>query len=117
MKRLIPAAIILIFIITLCISSHLLVDNICDKTLNDIDNFYNKVISAQDLQDSWQNNKAKLSLFVNHGFLDDISIYIGQLTVSDNDIKSPEFEAIHKNIQSIMYLIKEEQRFAAHSFY
>ncbi len=117
MKRLIPASIILVLIIVLCFCSHILVDNICDKALNDIDKYYNKTISAQDIQKSWQDKKEKLSLFVNHGFLDEISIYIGQLTVVDTDIKSPDFETIYKNIQTIMYMIKEEQRFAPHSFY
>ena len=117
MKRLIPATIIFIFIISLCFSSHVLVYKITNKTLDDIDSFYNKTISAKQLQQSWQKNKEKLSLFVNHGFLDDISVYVGQLTIADADIKSPEFETIHKNILTIINMIKEEQRFASHSFY
>lgn len=117
MKRLIPAIIILLFIIIMCFYSHILVDSICSKTLDDIENFYNKKITAQDIQNSWQNQKELLSLFVNHNFLDEISIYIGQLTVADADLKSPEFETIYKNVQTILYMIKEEQRFAPHSFY
>lgn len=117
MKRLIPAALILVFIILLCVSANLLINDICDDTLEDINRFHNKTITAQFLQKIWKTNKEKLSLFVNHGFLDEISVYIGQLTVSDADIKSPEFETIYKNIQTILLIIKEEQHLAPHSFY
>ena len=117
MKRLIPATLILIFIVSLCFYSHVMVNKLCNKTIEDINNFYNKTISVRQLQEKWQKNKEKISLFVNHGFLDDISVYVGQLAVSDSDIKSPEFETVYKNIKTITHMIKEEQRFAPHSFY
>ena len=117
MKRLIPATIILVFIITICTIANILVEQNLNQALEDINKFKNKTISAQQLQESWNNKKENLSIFVNHGFLDDISIYIGQLMVSDSDIKSPEFETTYKNIQTIMHAIKEDQRFAPHSFY
>lgn len=89
----------------------------CDSLISDIDSFYNKDISAEVLQSNWQNNKEKMSFFVNHQFLDDISLYIGQLTVADGDIKSPEFNTTRTNILTIVSMIKNEQRLAAHSFY
>ncbi len=57
-----------------------------------------------------------MSLFVNHGFLDKISIYIGQLTVF-TDSNLPENQAVYKNIESVLALIKAEHRFGMHSFY
>ena len=117
MKRLIPATLILFIIVLLCISSNVSVKRNCNKLINDIDAYYLKKISANMLQENWQKSKEKMSAFVNHRFLDDISIYIGQLTVADTDIKSPEFETTRKNILTIISMITEEQRFKMHSFY
>ena len=116
MKRLIPATIILVFTISLCICSHILVDRACDNTLKDINDFYNQTINAQSLQNSWQKRKEKMALFVNHSFLDEISLYMGQLAVY-NDFNSEYFEHTLKNIQTTLSMIKAEQQLSAHSFY
>lgn len=117
MKRLIPAGIILIFLVLICIFSHIYVDSICEQTLDDINAYYNKNISASSLEDSWNHKKEKMSLFVNHGFLDKISVYIGQLTLAENEDTHPESDVIYKNIQTVLSLIKEEQKLELHSFY
>ncbi len=116
MKRLIPAAIILVFIISICVVAHICVDRACEKTLDDIENYYNKTITAPQLENRWKERKEHMALFVNHGFLDKISLYIGQLTLTTND-NSPELNAVYKNIESVLSLIKAEQKFALHSFY
>ncbi len=116
MKRLIPAAIILVFIISICICAHICVDRACQKTIDDIENYHNKNITAAQLENSWKKRKDQMALFVNHGFLDKVSVYIGQLTISTDD-NSPEFDSVYKNIESVISLIKAEQKFALHSFY
>lgn len=116
MKRLIPAAIILVFIVSICIGAHICVDNACQNTIDDIENYYNKKITATQLENIWKERKEQMALFVNHGFLDKISVYIGQLTIATND-NSPEFETVYKNIESVISLIIAEQKFALHSFY
>lgn len=116
MKRLIPAAIILAIIITLCVVSYLCIVEICSDTLHDIDQYYNKVISADTLNQNWESNKEKLAVFANHNFLDKITIYIGQLTLSENSKKEKSYE-IYQNIKTILSIIKEEQRPSLHSFY
>lgn len=116
MKRIIPAVIILIFTISLCICSHTLVDRACDATQSDINDYRNNSISADKLEQLWQKRKEKMSLFVNHGFLDDITIHIGQLTAYDNP-NDERFDNTLKSIQTLLTMIKEEQQLAAHSFY
>ena len=86
------------------------------NTIDDIENYYNKKITATQLENIWKERKEQMALFVNHGFLDKISVYIGQLTIATND-NSPEFETVYKNIESVISLIKAEQKFALHSFY
>lgn len=116
MKRLIPATVILIFIISLCFTSHFLVNKICNQTIEDINKFRDKSTSAQNLENTWKKSKEKLSIFVNHGFLDDVSVYISQLTLFTAD-NSSQFDTIYKNIETMIDMIKEEQRLATHSFY
>ncbi len=116
MKRLIPAVIILVFIISICVVAHICVDRACEKTLDDIEVFYNGGITADQLENRWKERKEQMALFVNHGFLDKISVYMGQLTLATDD-NSHELNAVYKNIKSVLSLIKAEQKFALHSFY
>lgn len=114
MKRLIPAAIILIFIITVCIGANIYVNKNCDLTLEYINEYRNNKITNTKLEDFWQERKEKMSLFVNHGFLDKITVYIGQLAASEDLSDS---DIVYKNIESVLNLIRTEQEFALHSFY
>lgn len=117
MKRLIPAAIILILLISVCIGSHIYVDRACEKTLIDINAFQDKKISASTLENFWKERKEQMGIFVNHSFLDKISLYIGQLTLSIEKDNSSEFDTVYKNIETLLELIKAEQKLALHSFY
>lgn len=114
MKRLIPAAIILIFTLATCFYSHFAVSRACAQTLKDIDSFSNNSISAEQLEKSWQKQKEKMSIFVNHELLDAISIHVGQLTATE------EINALNltiKNIETDLFMIKEEQTLSINSFY
>ena len=116
MKRLIPASIIFILVIVICIWAHIYVDRACADTIKDIESFYNKNITATTLEKNWQERKENMALFVNHNFLDKLSVYIGQLTVMHTN-ELPEQNTVYKNIESVLSLIKAEQKFALHSFY
>ena len=117
MKRLIPASIVFTLVIALCFWAHTYINHACQETLDDIENFYNQSITSSELEKNWQERKENMALFVNHGFLDKISVYIGQLTVAKNDSSSHEINVVYKNIKSVLSLIEEEQKFALHSFY
>lgn len=117
MKRLIPAAIIFVFIIAICITAHICIDRACDQTLIDVEKFYNEKITANELEKQWRERKENMALFVNHSFLDDVSIYIGQLTLSNKENTIPEFDMVYKSIKTTLKLIKDEQTLALHSFY
>lgn len=117
MKRLIPATIIFIFIISVCITAHICIDRACDKTIADIEKFYSDELSAKELEKIWKDRKEEMSLFVNHEFLDEVSVYIGQLTLSSEEDDIPELDMAYKNIKTTLSLIKAEQTLALHSFY
>ncbi|MBQ8267424.1 MAG: DUF4363 family protein [Clostridia bacterium] len=116
MKRLIPAAVIFVFIISVCVCAHIYVDRACDQTVNDIKAYSRNQLTAAALENHWQERKEQLAIFVNHSFLDKVSVYMGQLTLITEE-NHLEFDTIYKNIQTVLSLIKEEQAFALHSFY
>ena len=116
MKRLFYAIIVLILLVSLSVYSHVAVDNYCQETLTDLKNFSGKKISADTLTKSWRERKEKMSAYVNHDFLDQISLYIGQITLGDNH-EDENFMVAQQNIETLITLIRDEQKLAAHSFY
>ena len=126
MKRLLAAAIMLIVIITLCISSNLYVTHACQDTAKAVQNYYEQIFDAEnadknklskELEALWHNKKERLELFVNHGFLDEISICISQLPIYAKTGDKNRALIICENIKELCEQIEEEQKFAAHSFY
>ncbi len=117
MKRLIPAVIIFVIVITVCVTAHICIDRACDQTLEDMEMFYSEQLTAKELEKIWHDRKEKMSLFVNHSFLDELSLYIGQLTLSSEEDNIPELDMTYRNIKTTLSLIKSEQTLALHSFY
>ena len=115
MKRLIPAAIIFVLIILMCISSNRLVKSECQKTLTDVRAFHNKELSYNSLKNKWQQRKEKMSIFVNHNFLDKISIYISELDPSP--ATNEKNAATLRNIEAVLSLVVHEEQLGQHSFY
>ncbi len=107
----------MVILISICVYSYFYIDKSCKQTASDIERYRNKTLSSSALEDNWVNQKEKMSIFVNHEFLDKISIYIGQLAVSDSSADNTTFDITYKNILTVLSMIKEEQRFGLHSFY
>ena len=116
MKRLLYAIVVLILLFSLAVYSHVAVDQYCEETITDLKNFSDKKISANTLTKSWRDRKEKMSAYVNHDFLDQISLYIGQMTLGDNH-EDENFTVAHQNIETLITLIRDEQKLATHSFY
>ena len=116
MKRLIYAIIIILFLVSLTFYSHYTVDNYCNDMLTDVEKFSNQKLSSETLTHNWTERKEKMSMFVNHDFLDQITLYIGQITLG-NSQEDENFWVALKNIETLLSAIKADQRLAAHSFY
>lgn len=126
MKRLIPASVMIIFIAALCIYSNVYVNRACEQTVTDIEQYYENCFSnsggtietlSQNLENNWKKRKETLELFVNHSFLDKISLYIAQLPVLAQSGNETQFILVCENIRELTEQICEEQKFALHSFY
>ncbi len=126
MKRLIPAAFIFIFVLTICICGNNYVDATYKKTMAEINSCYEIYQSgnkeqaeefAENLSNNWHKTKVKLAAFVNHSFLDNISVYMSQLPVLIQQDSESLFLIAYKNIESSLEQMAEEQKFHLHSFY
>lgn len=117
MKRLIPAAVILILTVAVCIYGHFCIEKACESTLTDIYGFKNKKISADELENRWHDREKNMAVFVNNGLLDKTAVYIGRLTVAFNKNSFADVDVICKDIESVLKLIKEQQSFTVRCFY
>ena len=126
MKRLIPAVIILVCIISICICANVYVGRTCEQMLDTIDKYYADCTNASNteinqltnkLKSTWYNKKEKLALFINHSFLDKTTVYINELPVIIEDGTHHEFMLTYANIKTLFSQMKAEQKFALHSFY
>lgn len=116
MKRLIYAVLVFILLLSLTIYSHVSVDRHCNTTLKEVKDFQNQTITGEALAQSWSAHKEKMSAFVNHDFLDQISLYINQISLGYSN-KDENFAVACKNIETLLSMIQQEQRLALHSFY
>ncbi len=116
MKRLLYAIAVLTLAVSLTIYSHFAVNQATKKTIADIEKFCNQKISGETLISTWRQRKEDLSAFVNHDFLDQISLYIGQITLGDSN-EDENFVTAYQNIMTLLSMIQDEQRLAPHSFY
>ncbi len=126
MKRLIPAFVIFILVISFCISANLCVDKTSLKTLKKIEYCYQELKAgntetalglSENIKDSWHKDKETLEIFVNHSFLDKANLYICQLPVSIKNNSKNDFLVQYENIKTIFEQMSKEQKFGLHSFY
>ena len=126
MKRIIPACILAVVIISSCIVGQIVVKKYCDGVYNDLkeckEQFVNGEISTAynlsvEVKENWTGNKAVLSVFVNHNLLDEISQSVMQLPEFAKTDGKDTFLGECSKIQSMLTLIKEEQRIRGESFY
>ncbi len=126
MKRLIAAAVLLVIIVMLCITGNVYVVHACQDTTRDIENFYTQICKSdnpnfdklsKELNEKWIKRKEKLGLFVNHEFLDKISLYISELPMLVKIGNKNEIALVCENIKTICNQMTDEQKFALHSFY
>lgn len=126
MKRLIPACILALVIICSCIVGQIVVKKYCDNVYNDLKECKEQFVSGEtstaynlsvEVKENWKGNKAVLSVFVNHNLLDEISQSVMQLPEFAKADGKDTFLGECSKIQSMLALIKEEQRIRGESFY
>ena len=126
MKRLIPASVILVMLILLCIIGNIFVINMSTNFSEKVDNCYDSYQKgdysaskeiASSLYSEWDKTQKKLALFVNHAMLDDISKATARLASYKLDNPDTHFASECIDIQSVLHRMCDEQRIIPENFY
>ena len=123
MKRLIAAALLLLFIISVCIIGGVMIDYYCVKTQKELTvcretflsgNTSEAKAECSKLKNNWKRRQSCLAIFVNHSLLDTVSISVNRLNVAKNeDIFLGEYAEIMWGLKQIV----EEETLSPESFY
>lgn len=124
MKRLIPAAILLIAVIVSYVLSFRYVTVTCDKAEKlvlqceeEYKNGGDACAVAKELIDMWDEKEKILSFFVNHDRIDEIELELSSLSVfckSDGDVL---FYDHIESLKMLLHQVKEDTRISTHSIF
>ncbi len=122
MKRLIPAAILLIFVITAYITGYFYTTRTCDtasEMLNECITIYksdkNAHNSAKELEKFWGEREGTLSVFANHADIDQIELAIGSLVVYSNSPDNKIFYEYSGTVKTLLHQLIEDSKPSMHS--
>lgn len=119
MRRLIPAGILLIFVITIYSASHGYIMKICDEVKQMIDNCETAyksqteaVTAAEALEEYWDEKEKLLSFFVNHSLIDDIELSVSTLKVYSATEDNIIFYEYSDKLKILIHELTEETNFS-----
>ena len=126
MKRLIPAGVLAVFIVVICVLSNITVTRTIKKFENKIEkceNLYEvgqyeqATKTAEDFKSKWKKVSKVVSVYSNHCPLDDISMFASVLPEAINEKNDFEFKSTVNQIKTALSTIKGEQTLTLESLY
>lgn len=124
MKRLIPAGVLLCFVIAVYLFSFNYINKSCNKTLNLLNETTETYKtgetaekSAKKLKKYWDKEEIVLSLFINHNHIDDIEKAISSLNVYAKEKNNVIFYEYADEIKILLHQIIEDSKIGAHSIF
>ena len=122
MKRLIAAAVLIAFVIGIYITGYIFVDKTCNtaKTLlSDCVVAYKEQENIEqtitELKGFWGRKESLLSVFINHGSIDEIELSIESLLAQSKYKENPMFYEISSNLKILLHQIMEDTAIGMHS--
>ena len=126
MKRLIPAGILALIIIIVCVISNIQVTKTIEKSKKQIEkceqlylekDYHQAENTARDFKKNWTKTAKIISAYSNHCPLDDISALASVLPETVNHKNDFEFKATINQIKTSLDTIKSEQSLTFESLY
>ena len=126
MKRLIPAAILVLLVFAIWYGGKLTINEQCTKTKVALNECMYELKSGNEkkaqqlaakLEKDWDKSKMWLAVFVNHILLDDISAGISHLKSMASKDELAHFESEYTEILLTLEQIEAENRFEISAFY
>lgn len=122
MKRLIPACVLLIFVITSYLIGYYYISKTCDtanELLNQCVDIYksdsNAYKNAKKLEEFWGEREGTLSVFANHGDIDQIELAISSLVVHSNSPDNKIFYEYSSTVKTLLHQLQEDSKPSMHS--
>ncbi len=126
MKRLLPTALLLAAILILEILSNRSVNKICASAEKQLA-IYSELSSngdytkakekANEINKYWEKKSRLLSLYVNHGYIDEIALNLNRLAAPLTPDNTEQAESALADTKYLLGQILNEQRFSIESFY
>lgn len=126
MKRIVPATLLFLFIIGISICSMYYTKNVCNETAEKIEKCYTEFSSgnlesasrtAEELKEEWHRKHKRLSAFVYHHLLDDVTVYIEQIPLYSKLNYEEKFYTACQNADTVLEQIVHESKFKISCFY
>ena len=122
MKRLIAAAILIVFVIGTYVTSYFYIDNTCKKTNELLKNCVTAYEKGEDvkthtkkLEIYWSSKENSLSVIMNHASMDEIELTIEALSVHGNYPQNEMFFEYSNTLSLLLHQLMEDTAFGMHS--
>lgn len=122
MKRLIAAAVLLVFVITVYVTGYIYITKTCETAkdmLNDCINLYKDNTDAEEsakkLEKFWNEKEGTLSIFANHEHIDDIELAISSIVIYSNTKNNKIFYDYSSTAKTLLHQLIEESKPSMHS--
>ena len=122
MKRLIAAAILLVFVVASYLTGYFYVNNTyktANSMLEECINIYeqnnNAHIATQKLKDFWSEKEGTLSVFANHSSIDEIELAISSMLVYSNTKDNEFFYEYSSTVKTLLHQLLEDSKPNMHS--
>lgn len=124
MKRLIAAAILLVFVASVYFTGYIYTDKACKKTtklleecVTAYDSNENPENKAEDLKEYWAKAEKTLSIFANHARIDEIEKSIDTLLIYSNTDEKEIFKEYSGEVKTLLHQLMEDTVPSVHSVF
>ena len=124
MKRLIPAIIILIILISSYFGSYVYINHVCDTVKQGVEDCLNEYkehgtakADAKWLKNYWDENEKILSFFVNHAMIDEVEMAISNIKLHASFEENYMFYDSCDKTKTLLHQIMEDTKISAHSVF
>lgn len=124
MKRLIPASILIIIVLTVYLISLNYITDSCKEanellelSVTEYEKNGTSYEKTKNLNDFWNEKEKYLSFFVNHTHIDDIELAISSLVVYSKDKSNILYLEYADKVKVLLHQIKEDTKISTHSIF
>lgn len=124
MKRLIAAAVLAVIIAAVYFAGNLYIKNVIEKSYVLVDQCYNDYKkgensekTAKKLKSYWAENESLLSVFANHGSIDEVEKAINTMVIYSSTAEKEIFMEYSDTVKTLLHQLREDNSLTMHSVF